>query len=121
MDKMRVELDLQKEHNGCHDTLKQLVIHKLLENKVQFNELLARTAHQICSRAHVDMASFAVTDSMFDGDVGKVKIGVQYQSYYGFEGVSKRDAIEDSWCFTMSDNKAIFDVFMPELHVVHEL
>ncbi|QBY03044.1 hypothetical protein E2K93_01070 [Thalassotalea sp. HSM 43] len=121
MDKMRVEIDLSGHDVNCQNTVSDVICQQLLSLKDDFVERLSRVSNQFCPKAVVDMDSFNVDLADIQQDKGMVRVGFGYQSFHDFEDLQTQQHIKENWRFELAQQKAVFELDLPELHPVHEI
>ncbi len=119
--KIQVELCLQGHDQNCAQTMSRVISEKLLLNKIEFHERMARVSQQYDDRAAVLMDTFEVTDLNLTEKSGVANIGYDWNAYHDFEDISRANKVQDNWLFTIADNKAKFELELPEQYLVHEI
>ncbi|WNC69872.1 hypothetical protein RI845_06955 [Thalassotalea nanhaiensis] len=119
--KLTIEVNLFGHDLNCKHTISKVITENLVINKLKFHERMTRVAQQYCDRAQVKMETFEVATTNLEQLSGEVKVGYRWDSFYDFEDIQHFDKVTEQWPFTIVNNKALFELDLPELHVVHEI
>lgn len=119
--KIQVDIDLSGHNLACETTFAKVISEKILLNKVKFYDRMALVSQQYDDRASVLIDTFEVSDTLFNKLTGQVNVEFDWHSYYGFEDVHQGEKIKDTWIFNVKNNVAMFEIELPEMHVVHEI
>ncbi len=121
LEKLQLDICLKDFNLHCEQTTGTAISEKILTNKSMFHEYLSRITQQFDFKADVKMDTLKVEDVLLLNNSGVAKIGFAWDAFHDFEDIEKSNQLFERLPFTIEGTKAIFNLEMPQMHLVHEI
>ncbi|MDN3651276.1 hypothetical protein QWY77_00565 [Thalassotalea ponticola] len=121
MSTLRIDIDLNDHNRACLNTMNDVICEQLILQKSRLHERLARVSNQFCDKAVVRLDSLQLSVDQLEQNSGVVQAHYEFDAYHDFEDIEKHKQITESWRFLITEQQAVFELDMPQLHHAHEL